>query len=107
MATYIPDTWVFLKISSDTGEYPTTNKVLGGWYGGYTSGDSWKMNSGITRVQDMGDYYEVHGHSGSIYNCYKQCEKLSGYTAQVLESFQIQFDTQATFEVVYFKDLEL
>ena len=45
------------------------------------------MNSGIVKVSDEGDYWDVYGDSGSVYKCYKTSEKLSGYTAQIFEYY--------------------
>lgn len=71
MSTYTPDNWVILKIKEgklDRGFY----KVLAGWSGGYLDGDSWRMNSGITRVEQDGNYYEFYGNSGSVYKCHRK-----------------------------------
>ena len=68
---YTPDNWVILKIRESKMSKPFY-KVLGGWSGGYASGDSWRMNSGITKVTEEGDYLLFHGYSGSIYRCHKQ-----------------------------------
>ena len=65
---YYPDNWVVLKI---THNYNTLYKVLAGWSGGYTTGDSWRMNSGITRVEDAGKSWKFYGSSGSCYVCHK------------------------------------
>ena len=65
--TYTPDNWVVIKFNSDTPHY----KVLAGWSGGYTTGDSWRMNSGIVRVEDQGDRLGFYGASGSCYSCGK------------------------------------
>lgn len=98
MSTYTPDTWVILRIENkDTKE--TVNKVLAGWYGGYTSGDSWKLNSGITKIIDKETHYEIYGYSGSVYNCNKASEKLSGLMGSVLRSWEKELPT-ASFEVV-------
>ena len=67
---YTPDNWVVLKIKQgklDSGFY----KVLAGWSGGYLSGDSWRMNSGVTEVTEDGDYLLFHGYTGSVYRCHK------------------------------------
>ena len=64
---YYPDSWVILKVK-ENGLY----KVLGGWSGGYRYGDSWRMNSGIVRVEECKNYWLMHGHSGSIYFCDKR-----------------------------------
>ena len=68
MSEYLPDNWVVLKINHQ-GE--TTYKVLAGWSGGYLDGDSWRMNSGITRVEDHETYYSFYGYSGSVYKVWK------------------------------------
>lgn len=64
MIMYRPDRWVVLKL-------PAGYKVLAGWSGGYLDGDSWRLNSGITKVNQDGDLYFFSGYSGSIYQCYK------------------------------------
>jgi hypothetical protein len=65
---YIPDNWVVLKITQgNTVGY----KVLAGWSGGYLDSDAWRMNSGITEVEDDGDWLLFSGHSGSVYRCGK------------------------------------
>src|SRR6056300_1368254 len=68
MSEYLPDNWVVLKINQ---EGKTLYKVLAGWSGGYLDGDSWRMNSGITRVEDHETYYSLYGYSGSVYKCWK------------------------------------
>jgi hypothetical protein len=76
MSDYYPDNWVVLKIKEgkyDRGFY----KVLAGWSGGYLQGDAWRMNSGITRVKEEGDYYEFYGSSGSCYRCHKKGYRLT------------------------------
>lgn len=62
---YTPDNWVVIKIKRDDPHY----KVLAGWSGGYTQGDSWQMNSGITKVEKHDNHYHFFGCSGSVYKC--------------------------------------
>ncbi len=76
-----PDKWIVLKLDD-------IYKVFASWYGGYTSGDSWRMNSGITMVAEDGDYIDFHGYSGSIYRCHKKGYGLSGFSSSVLESLR-------------------
>jgi hypothetical protein len=71
---YQPDNWVIIKITM-VGQ-PVLFKVLAGWSGGYLDGDSWRMNSGITKVEKEGDYYQFSGWSGSVYKCHKDSEQL-------------------------------
>ena len=65
--TETPERWVILKIEGNETYY----RVFGGWSGGYTSGDSWRMNSGIVGIEEDEDYYYFEGHSGSWYKCNK------------------------------------
>lgn len=62
-----PDSWVILKLKNQETFY----KVFASWAGGYLDGDRWKMNSGITKVEEDDDYYYFYGYSGSCYACKK------------------------------------
>ena len=68
MSNYTPDNWVVIKMDGDAAHY----RVLAGWSGGYLDGNSWKVNSGIVRVEIDGDYYRFYGLSGSCYSCHKE-----------------------------------
>ena len=63
----MPVKWVILKIGGDTPHY----RVFGGWLGGYLSGDRWKVNSGISKVESDEEFYYFYGFSGSCYRCRK------------------------------------
>jgi hypothetical protein len=89
MSEYTPDRWVVIEFARQ-GRDPV-QKVLGGWYGGYTKGDSWRLNSGIERVVEAEDYYEFYGYSGSVYRCYKHAYGMSGYMRDVYASFSRDF----------------
>ena len=84
---YAPDVWVIVEISGNKVKNSPYHRVLAGWYGGFAGSDSWQMNSGITQIIDKGDYYEIHGDSGSVYNCGKVVERFSGYTQSVYAGF--------------------
>ena len=73
---YNPDSWVVLKIKEGKGTFPFY-KVLAGWSGGYLNGDSWRMNSGITRVEEKPHHWEFYGASGSVYKCYRKGYRLT------------------------------
>jgi len=77
-----PDKWVVVKIITEKIIY----KVFGCWSGSYLTGDSWRMNSGIASIKDIGDAYEFTGYSGSIYVCSKNSYGANGYGAMVLSS---------------------
>ena len=94
MSTYTPNEWAVIKIKDPEGGY--LYKVFGGWWGGYGDGDSWRMNSGITKAEKV-DYYDArypdaviidfHGYSGSIYRVSKIAYGLGGFRAATLSSF--------------------
>jgi hypothetical protein len=69
MSDYHPDKWVVVKITGK--DYPPLYKVFACWYGGWAGADSWKLNSGITRVISSDNHYEFEGSSGSVYFCSK------------------------------------
>jgi hypothetical protein len=77
---YTPDNWVIVKITHPN---YVIHKVLAGWSGGYFEGNSWRMNSGIVRASEKGNYIFFYGQSGSIYKCHKDAERLSNATAGV------------------------
>lgn len=65
-----PERWCIVKITAEgRGD---TYKVYGTWAGGYLDGDRWKLNSGISKVEEDDDNYYFYGHSGSCYKCHKK-----------------------------------
>ena len=78
----IPDKWLGLKISGDDGS--TCYRIFASWYGGYLSGDSWRMNSGVVKASLIDDLYSFEGSSGSIYLCRKNNYGAGGYAWGVL-----------------------
>jgi hypothetical protein len=87
MSEYCPDNWVVIKIYGS----PIHYKVLAGWSGGYLSGSSWKLNSGVTKVEESGDYYLFHGSSGSVYKCHKEAYCLRNNNAYVWNALQEKY----------------
>ena len=66
------DNWVVLKIQPEaSGEQEVFYKLLRGWSGSYTYGNSWHMNSGIEKLVLNDGLYEIHGYSGSVYKVHK------------------------------------
>jgi hypothetical protein len=86
MSDYTPHRWVLLEISRP--DQPTIQKLFGGWYGGYTQSDSWKLNSGVTNIRVEGKHYEFDGQSGSTYYCNANDYGMTSYMHQVLESWR-------------------
>ena len=85
-----PDQWVIVKIE-ESGYLSSSPgplyKIFGSWFGGYLDGDRWKINSGITKVEEQGDYYYFFGYSGSCYKCHKKGYGTgTSYTSGVLQN---------------------
>lgn len=85
---YYPDSWVILEIKGDDPHY----RVLGGWSGGYLHGDSWRLNSGITRHEFDGDYWYFYGSSGSCYLCYLDSYGLRKSTIGVWKTLKEKYN---------------
>ena len=81
---YVPDCWVVLELGDAN---RTIRKVFAGWYGGYTQGDSWKLSSGITEAQEFDNRWEFKNHSGSLYICYKNANRMSGYMSGIYSNW--------------------
>jgi hypothetical protein len=80
-----PEQWVILRIPTEDNIDVPYYKVFAGWRGGYHDGDRWRLNSGITRVEEDDDYYYFYGYSGSCYKCLKNAYGLKGsYTQGIL-----------------------
>jgi hypothetical protein len=84
MSEYFPDKWVVVKITAL--DNPPVHKVFACWYGGYLGSDSWKLNSGITRVFEEGQCFMFEGSSGSTYTCHKAQYGTNGYGGGVLQN---------------------
>ena len=86
---YRPDIWQVIEITSPT---ETIYKVFATWYGGYTAGEQWKLNSGITQVNVHENTIEFTSISGSVYICpkhgsaYRTSAYSYGILNQLLES---------------------
>ena len=80
---YIPDKWIIIEVSSAE---DSVRRVFASWSGGYVDGDSWRLSSGITKVEVKGDWYLFHNESGSIYQCYKNQYGTNLYSQGVLQN---------------------
>lgn len=96
MNTYTPDVWVVLEFDAPQLEKPM-QKVFAGWYGGFAGSNSWKLNSGITKVSKVGDWWEFDGYSGSTYRChannYHMSSLMQGVLANWLKEADLRGDT--------------
>lgn len=80
---YTPDKWLLVMVTHP--DYESIIKVMGSWYGGFTQGDSWRLSSGVVRIEKRDDgLIDFHNHSGSIYRVHKDSEGASMYTEGAL-----------------------
>ena len=79
-----PDNWVVIFLNGEDPHY----RVLVGWSGGYLTGDSWRLNSGITKVEEDNDSYIFYGSSGSTYSCTKGAYGLRMNNAYIWDQLQ-------------------
>ena len=84
MSLYNPDRWVLIKIGGINPHY----RVFGCWSGGYLDGDSWRMNSGIVRVEEDEENYRFYGSSGSCYVCGKYGYGYTFYGYRIAKSYE-------------------
>ena len=85
MNEYAPDYWQVIKIVTPT---ETIHKLFSSWVGGYTNGDSWRLNSGITGIKKVGSSYDITGYSGSVYTvtARENCYRTTAYTQGILQN---------------------
>ena len=67
--TYTPDNWVVIKYKYK--DEPAHYRILAGTSGGYLDSDTWRINSGIVRVEETEHSFLFYGASGSCYECIK------------------------------------
>ena len=83
-----PEHWLVVKISAEAAsQAEPLYKVFATWRGGYLGSDEWRINSGISKVSEDGDYFLFKGFSGSTYKCHKKGYGSSFYTQGVLEGW--------------------
>lgn len=103
MRKYYPDNWVRVRITNAKGEQH--DRILAGWHGGYVTGDSWKINSGIVEVKQDAEFWEVFGQSGSVYVCHKEKERVSGVTASIFSFYLDSLEAEGgNMEIVLMSD---
>jgi hypothetical protein len=84
MSEYHPDKWLMIKLTNKDNKIHY--RIFACWYGGYLGSNSWKLNSGVTRVDKEGYVYSFHGTSGSVYQCHEDRYGTSGYGSGVLSN---------------------
>jgi len=106
MSEYYPDKYVIVKITDkETSE--VHYRVLGTWHGGYTSGDYYRLNSGIDRytVTDFGTV-QFYGASGSVYEVAKKMYGMSLYSQGWLMGLIERSKADLEMEVITLEEFE-
>ena len=82
-----PDAWVIVEVH---GKF---QKIVAGWSGSYTQGDSWRVSSPIKEMNIDIDknYYTVDTESGSQYTLYKSRQGLRMSNAGVYNELKEKF----------------
>lgn len=78
---YEPDVWVLLEIEGE--KTPRHRRVLAGWYGGFSTGDSWRLSSAVNKIVFGETVYDFQNESGSTYVCAMDSEKLNMVTTSI------------------------
>jgi hypothetical protein len=94
MSEYRPDRWVVVEF--DSPKHGIYRKVLASWYGGFAGSDTWKLSSGVTNVEDKGNYWLVHNESGSKYYCHKEAEGLSSLSYSIYCELESQSEVKVS-----------
>lgn len=102
MSQYKPDAWVVVELGAkETRHY----RVLASWYGGFAGPSRWKLSSGILKIEKDGEVYKIHNHSGSVYHCHQDCERLSSLAQNIFHSLGLDPDLDP--KVVAIKDVKI
>lgn len=103
MSEYDPDVWVVVKFTGEDVPDGEMYKILAGWFGGFTGANSWKLNSGVTKISQNGNVFAVDGYSGSVYNCHKDAERTNMQTQGIFQQYSEAYKEQGkrvTMEIV-------
>jgi hypothetical protein len=81
---YTPDRWILIQLEHNDEKI---TKILAGWHGGYLDGDSWRLSSGVIKIEDHDKHYIMHNESGSVYYCWKNNEGVTGLSGGILNGW--------------------
>jgi len=106
MSEYYPDKYVIVRITDiKTGE--VHHRVLGSWFGGYLSGDSYRLNSGIEKYERTGDgRIRFYGGSGSLYEVDEKIYGMSIHAQSWLAGIAEHNKDDVTVEVITLEEFE-
>jgi len=86
MTLYNPDRWIVIEVRENENE--SIRKVFAGWIGGYLGSDTWKLSSGVIKVNEDDKAFEFINVSGSVYRCHKHAYGMTGWMYRMFESWQ-------------------
>lgn len=92
-----PDKWAILEIEQNGKRHL---KVLATWYGGYLSGDSWKLSSSILTQVLEDDYWYFYTASENCYRCHKEAYGMGAYTEQVFNAWVKQAPADVSLKIL-------
>ncbi len=103
MRQYTPNRWVLVKINNRGDAH---YRFLAGWYGGFTSGDSWKLSSGLVEdkltIDKQGCFVSPQS-SGSCYVVHPGAYGMSMLMSSIANSFLKEAEESGgalTFEIL-------
>jgi hypothetical protein len=82
---YVPYAWVVVKLNI---EQETHYKILADF------GDEWRLSSGIVQIVDCDHFYKIYNYSGSVYHCYKDSQRMSGYTEGIYTAYKFDHNIE-------------
>ena len=82
---YNPHKWLLIKITNNDKAY---YKVFCCWYGGYLDSDSWRICSGITRIEENEYSYIFRSINGSEYVCSRNGYGISAYGLSIIKNME-------------------
>lgn len=86
--SYHLDEWIVLKLPNNF------YKVFGTWDNRFV--EHWRINSGITKIEQDENFYYFYGYSGSCYKCNKKDYGItSTYGQLILEKILMQDQIEA------------
>ena len=91
---YRPDRWLMVKLTNYKNE--VHYRVFATWAGGYLGSDYWKLNSGVTQLEETETHFLFDGSSGSTYICNKASYGSTGYGFGVLSNLITKSIEQGT-----------
>jgi hypothetical protein len=87
MSSFQPDRWIVIDVDG-------MQKVLAAWSGGYLGSDDWRLSSGITKIEEDGDFFMIRNHSGSLYKCHKNQEGMTYLSSSIYRDIKRQCEEQ-------------